>query len=69
MKIFIDVNIFIDVIFKSQMTHFVSTLSEIKLAQLNRALAYALELPPAERPVVSSQMKVITCSHFFWTEC
>ncbi len=33
--------------FKSKLTHFVSTLSTTKLAQLNRAIAYALELPLA----------------------
>ena len=32
-------------LFKSKLTHFVSTLSAFKLAQLNRALAHALELP------------------------
>ena len=31
--------------FKRKLTHFVSTLSSFKLAQLNRALAQALELP------------------------
>jgi mRNA interferase MazF len=46
---------FLTLIFKSKLTHFVSTLSEIKLAQLNRALAHALELPLASRSVVSSR--------------
>jgi len=46
---------FLTLLFKSKLTHFVSTLSEIKLAQLNRALAHALELPLAARPVVSSR--------------
>jgi mRNA interferase MazF len=36
---------FLTLMFKSKLTHFVSTLSTFKLAQLNRALAYALELP------------------------
>ncbi len=46
---------FLTLMFKSKLTHFMTTLSEIKLAQLNRALAHALELPPAPRPVVSSR--------------
>jgi mRNA interferase MazF len=36
---------FLTLIFKSKLTHFVSTLPAAKLAQLNRALAHALELP------------------------
>jgi mRNA interferase MazF len=36
---------FLTLMFKSKLTHFVSTLSPFKLAQLNRALAQALELP------------------------
>jgi hypothetical protein len=32
--------------FKSKLTHFVDTFSPVKIAALNRALAYALELPP-----------------------
>jgi mRNA interferase MazF len=36
---------FLTVMFKSKLTYFVSTLSAPKLAQLNRALAQALELP------------------------
>ena len=36
---------FLTLMFKSKLTHFVSTLSTTKLAQLNRALAHALELP------------------------
>lgn len=38
---------FLTLMFKSKLTHFVSTLSAFKLAQLNRALAYALDLPLA----------------------
>lgn len=37
---------FLTLMLKSKLTHFVSTLSAAKLAELNRALAYALELPP-----------------------
>ena len=37
---------FLTLMFKNKLTHFVSTLSAFKLAQLNRALAQALELPP-----------------------
>ncbi|HWP60472.1 MAG TPA: type II toxin-antitoxin system PemK/MazF family toxin [Candidatus Acidoferrales bacterium] len=36
---------FLTLMFKNKLTHFVSTLSAPKLAQLNRALAHALELP------------------------
>ena len=36
---------FLTLMFKNKLTHFVSTLSAFKLAQLNRALAHALELP------------------------
>ena len=36
---------FLTLMFKSKLTHFVSTLSAFKLAQLNRALAHALDLP------------------------
>ena len=36
---------FLTLMFKNKLTHFVSTLSALKLAQLNRALAHALELP------------------------
>ena len=36
---------FLTLMFKSKLTHFVSTLSTFKLAQLNRALAWALDLP------------------------
>jgi mRNA interferase MazF len=36
---------FLTLMFKSKLTHFVSTLSTFKLAQLNRALAHALEIP------------------------
>jgi mRNA interferase MazF len=35
---------FLTLMFKNKLTHFVSTLSAFKLAQLNRALANALEL-------------------------
>jgi mRNA-degrading endonuclease toxin of MazEF toxin-antitoxin module len=37
---------FLTLMFKNRLTHFVSTLPEFKLAQLNRALAHALELSP-----------------------
>jgi mRNA interferase MazF len=36
---------FLTLMFKHKLTHFVSTLSATKLAQLDRALAHALELP------------------------
>jgi mRNA interferase MazF len=36
---------FLTLMFKNRLTHFVSTLSAFKLAELNRALAQALELP------------------------
>jgi len=36
---------FLTLMFKSKLTHFVSTLSRAKLAELNRALAHAFELP------------------------
>ena len=36
---------FLTLMFTSKLTHFVSTLSGFKLAQLNRALAHALEIP------------------------
>lgn len=36
---------FLTLIFKNKLTHFVATLSAFKLAQLNRALAHALDLP------------------------
>jgi mRNA-degrading endonuclease toxin of MazEF toxin-antitoxin module len=36
---------FLTLMFKSKLTHFVSTLSAAKILQLNRALAQALELP------------------------
>jgi len=36
---------FLTLMFKNKLTHFVSTLSAFKLAQINRALAHALELP------------------------
>ena len=36
---------FLTLMFKTKLTHFVSTLSAFKLAQLNRALAHALDLP------------------------
>lgn len=37
---------FLTLMFKSKLTYFASTLSAFKLAQLNRALANALELSP-----------------------
>ncbi len=37
---------FLTLMFKNKLTHFISTLSAFKLAQLNRALAHALELSP-----------------------
>jgi mRNA interferase MazF len=37
---------FLTLMFKRKLTHFISTLSAFKLAQLNRALAHALELSP-----------------------
>jgi hypothetical protein len=41
--------------FKSKLTQFVATLSRVKLAELNRALAHALDLPvPTSTPVPSS---------------
>jgi mRNA interferase MazF len=36
---------FLTLMFKSKLSQFVSTLSGTKIAQLNRALAHALELP------------------------
>ena len=36
---------FLTLMFKSKLTHFVSTLSAAKILQLNRALAQALDLP------------------------
>jgi mRNA interferase MazF len=36
---------FLTLMFKNKLTQFVSTLSRTKLAELNRALAHALELP------------------------
>jgi mRNA interferase MazF len=36
---------FLTLMFKRKLTHFVSNLSAFKVAQLNRALAHALELP------------------------
>jgi mRNA-degrading endonuclease toxin of MazEF toxin-antitoxin module len=36
---------FLTLMFKNKLTHFVSTLSTFKLAQLNRALAQALDIP------------------------
>lgn len=36
---------FLTLMFKSRLTHFVATLSRRKVADLNRALAQALELP------------------------
>jgi mRNA interferase MazF len=36
---------FLSLMFKRKLTHFVATLSAPKLAELNRALVHALELP------------------------
>jgi mRNA interferase MazF len=36
---------FLTLMFKSKLTHFVGTLPPAKIIQLNRALAYSLELP------------------------
>jgi mRNA interferase MazF len=36
---------FLTLMFKSKLTHFIGTLSPAKIIQLNRALAYSLELP------------------------
>jgi len=38
---------FLMLMFKAKLTHFVATLSPEKIRLLNRALAHALELPPA----------------------
>ena len=38
---------FLMLMFKAKLTHFVVTLSPEKIRLLNRALAHALELPPA----------------------
>ena len=38
---------FLTLMFKSKLTHFAGTLSPAKIADLNRALAHALELPLA----------------------
>ena len=46
---------FLTLMFKSKLTHFVSSLSPFKLAQLNRALAHALELPPGSGPLLPSR--------------
>jgi mRNA interferase MazF len=37
---------FLTLMFMHKLIHFISTLSAFKLAQLNRALAHALELSP-----------------------
>jgi mRNA-degrading endonuclease toxin of MazEF toxin-antitoxin module len=39
---------FLTLMFKNRLSHFVSTLSAFKVAQLNRALANALDLPLAQ---------------------
>jgi mRNA-degrading endonuclease toxin of MazEF toxin-antitoxin module len=44
---------FLTLMFKSKLTHFVSTLPASKFAQLNRALAHALELPFAGPTLVT----------------
>jgi mRNA interferase MazF len=36
---------FLTLMFKPRLTHFVATLAPAKIAELNRALAHALELP------------------------
>ena len=36
---------FLTLMFKTKLTHFVGTLSSNKIAELNRALAHALDLP------------------------
>lgn len=36
---------FLTLMFKTKLTHFVDTLSPAKIAELNRALAHALEIP------------------------
>ncbi len=36
---------FLTLMFKTKLTHFVGTLSSSKIAELNRALAHALDLP------------------------
>jgi len=46
---------FLTLMFKSRLTHFVSTLSADKIAELNRALAYALELPLASERIVPTR--------------
>ncbi len=38
---------FLTLMFKSKLTHFIATLTPIKMATLDRALAHALELPSA----------------------
>lgn len=46
---------FLTLMFKSKLTQFVATLSRVKLPELNRALAHALDLPvPTSTPVPSS---------------
>ena len=46
---------FLALMFKSKLSHFVSTLSATKVAQLNRALAHALELPLGSGSIVPSR--------------
>lgn len=46
---------FLALMFKSKLTHFVSTLSATKVAELNSALAHSLEIPLGREPVVSSR--------------
>jgi len=46
---------FLTLMFKSKLTHFVSTLSAAKLAQLNRGLAHALEIPLEAGLIVPSR--------------
>ena len=46
---------FLTLMFKSKLTHFVSALSAAKLAQLNCALAHALEIPLEAGLIVPSR--------------
>ena len=46
---------FLTLMFKSKLTHFVSTLSATRLAELNRALVQALDLPLGSGPIVPSR--------------
>ena len=46
---------FLTLMFKAKLTHFVGTLSPIKISALNRALALALEIPPPLEPLSSTE--------------